>query len=98
MHRGYTSVLISSKSFISDYARGFDIDPSIIYEAPLPRTDLLINSSYRAQQRERIIREFPELGASSTSSTAPRSAKRRPPIRLRRQQPSPMPSITTSTT
>lgn len=62
MHRGYTSVLISSKSFISDYARGFDIDPSIIYEAPLPRTDLLINSSYRAQQRERIIREFPELG------------------------------------
>ena len=48
MHRGYTSVLISSKSFISDYARGFDIDPSIIYEAPLPRTDLLINSSYQS--------------------------------------------------
>ncbi len=88
MHRGYTSVLISSKSFISDYARGFDIDPSIIYEAPLPRTDLLINSSYRAQQRERIIREFPELGRKAQHRLLPHvPQKRRPPIRLRRQQP-----------
>ena len=78
MHRGYTSVLISSKSFISDYARGFDIDPSIIYEAPLPRTDLLINSSYRAQQRERIIREFPELGRKLNIVYCPTFRKKTP--------------------
>ena len=73
MHRGYTSVpTSSSKSFISDYARGFDIDPSaIIYEAPLPRTDLLINSSYRAQQRERIIREFPGTRAQAQHRLLP---------------------------
>lgn len=61
MHRGYTSVLISSKSFIDDYAAGFGIDPSIIYEAPLPRTDLLIDPVYRKEQRERILRRFPQL-------------------------------------
>ena len=99
MHRGYTSVLISSKSFISDYARGFDIDPSIIYEAPLPRTDLLINSSYRAQQHERIIREFPELGRKPTTHRlCPTFRKKTPANQTQAQQPSPMPSITTSTT
>lgn len=61
MHRGYTSVLISSKSFIDDYAAGFDIPTSIIHEAPLPRVDLLLDPEYRARQRARILARFPQL-------------------------------------
>lgn len=61
MHEGYTSVLISSMSFVKDYAAGFHIDPSIVYEAPLPRTDLLISQENRDAQRARIIASVPQL-------------------------------------
>lgn len=104
MHRGYTSVLISSKSFISDYARGFDIDPSIIYEAPLPRTDLLINSSYRAQQREhhprvpgtraqaqhRLLPHVPQKDArqSDSGGSSPRRCHRLRQVQPDREMPS----------
>ena len=61
MHEGYDSVLISSMSFIDDYVAGFKITPEIVYEAPLPRTDLLIDPANRAAQRGRILERFPEL-------------------------------------
>ena len=62
MHQGYSSVLISSRSFMHDYAAGFGISESIIVEAPLPRTDLLLNRDYRANRRSQILRRFPQLG------------------------------------
>lgn len=61
MHEGYTSVVISSKSFIKDYALGFNVDPKLIFECPLPRTDLLTSSSYRAAKRKEILDQYPEL-------------------------------------
>ena len=61
MHRGYDAVLISSKNFIADYAAGFGVDPSIILEAPLPKTDLLIDPDYRKAKCEEIYSEFPDL-------------------------------------
>lgn len=61
MHHGYDAVLISSKSFVDDFAAGFNVDPSIIFEAPLPRTDLLINSEYIKKQRKLILSKFPQL-------------------------------------
>ena len=106
MHRGYTSVLISSKSFISDYARGFDIDPSIIYEAPLPRTDLLNQQlvpgaaarthhprvpGTRAQAQHRLLPHVPQKDARQSDSGG--SSPRRC-HRLRQVQPDrEMPSV-----
>ncbi|WP_338323265.1 CDP-glycerol glycerophosphotransferase family protein [Bifidobacterium catulorum] len=78
MHQGYSSVLISSKSFIDDYAAGFGIDKSRIIEAPLPRTDLLTSPAYRNSQRARIIRLFPELGRKKNIVYCP-TFRRRPP-------------------
>ena len=61
MHHGYDVVLISSKSFLDDFAAGFNVDPSIVLEAPLPRADLLIDSKYIKHQRELILEKFPLL-------------------------------------
>lgn len=61
MHHGYDAVLISSKSFLNDFAAGFNVDPSIVLEAPLPRADLLIDSEYVKQRRELILKKFPSL-------------------------------------
>lgn len=61
MHHGYDMVLISSKSFINDFARGFNVDPSIIVEAPLPRTDLLIDPNFKKKEREKIFKAYPKL-------------------------------------
>lgn len=61
MHKGYDSILISSKSFIGDYSEGFGADPSVIYEAPLPKTDLLLSEEYKSCKRAEITRAFPRL-------------------------------------
>lgn len=61
MHQGYDAVLISSKQFINDYSAGFRVDPSIIVEAPLPKTDLLIDPNYKKTKREEIFSQFPNL-------------------------------------
>lgn len=106
MHRGYTSVLISSKSFISDYARGFDIDPSIIYEAPLrpvrsadqqlvpgaaARTHHPRVPGTRAQAQHRLLPHVPQKDARQSDSGG--SSPRRC-HRLRQVQPDrEMPSV-----
>lgn len=78
MHRGYTSVLISSTSFIDDYAAGFGIDPSIIVEAPLPRTDLLLSDAWRDRQRRMIRERFPALAGKRNIVYCPTFRKRQP--------------------
>ena len=78
MHRGYTSVLISSMSFIDDYAAGFGIDKSLIYEAPLPRTDLLVDPRNRSVQRERLLRKYPMLAGKRNIVYCPTFRKRTP--------------------
>lgn len=59
MHEGYDSALISSLSFADDFAAGLGIDKRILFEAPLPKTDLLIDPEYRAKQKEAIYRAVP---------------------------------------
>lgn len=61
MHEGYTDVLISSFDFINDYAEGFNIDPSLIREIPLPRVDLLKSTEYGKRKRTEIYAQFPDL-------------------------------------
>ena len=62
MHRGYDSILISSKSFIKDFAAGFDVDESLITEIPLPRVDLFTDKIYANKERKKILAKYPCLG------------------------------------
>lgn len=66
MHRGYTSVLVSSNTFREDFARTFDVDPSIVIEAALPRVDLLTDPAIRQRRRDAITSEFPSLANGET--------------------------------
>ena len=61
MHEGYTSILCSSFSFVDDISAGFNAQRSKMYEAPLPRVDLLIDNDERQRRRKEIFKTFPEL-------------------------------------
>ena len=61
MHEGYDSVVISSMDFIDDYVAGFNVSPDIVFECPLPKTDLLLDQSVRKKRRERILGCLPQL-------------------------------------
>lgn len=66
MHEGYNAIAVSSLAFRDDFAAGFDVDPSLLFEAPLPRTDLLVSPDSRAKQRSALLQRFPELQGKST--------------------------------
>lgn len=55
MHRGYTDILISSKSFERDYLEGFRCNPAVIREIPQPRADALTNPEERSRRRARAL-------------------------------------------
>jgi CDP-ribitol ribitolphosphotransferase len=61
MHEGYDSVLVSSMSFADDLAAGFNVPTSLLYEAPLPRVDLLIDPQARSRNRQRVFEALPQL-------------------------------------
>lgn len=79
MHEGYDAVAISSLAFRDDFAAGFNIDPSIIFEAPLPRTDLFLDDSHRRQQREAALAAYPQLAERKTIVYCPTYRKDIPP-------------------
>ena len=60
MHEGYDSVLISSMSFARDFASGMGITTDVLFEAPLPRTDLFISEKNRSEMREAIHQALPQ--------------------------------------
>ena len=61
MHRNYDHILISSRSFMRDYEEGFQMDPSIVEEIPLPKADLLTDPVHRAEKRAELLRRYPWL-------------------------------------
>lgn len=61
MHTGYDAVAISSLSFREQFAAGFNVDAAIIFEAPLPRVDLLRDPHHRACQRRALLDAYPVL-------------------------------------
>lgn len=71
IHRGYTAVLISSRAFADKFAEVFDVSPDILYEAPLPRADLLRSEDYRAKMRKAILSELPQLSQKKNIVYAP---------------------------
>lgn len=66
MHEGYTSVLVSAASFTDDFAATFNVDPSIVYEAPLPRVDRLVSEEVRRRKRAELAAAFPVLAEGKT--------------------------------
>lgn len=63
MHEGYTSILISSFSFLDDFKEGFGTDGSNVVEIPLPRVDALVDKGYRGARRHDLERRYPTLAA-----------------------------------
>ncbi len=66
MHDGYDSILCSSLSFVDDIRAGFGAPREKMYEAPLPRVDLLVDPDVRAARRAEILAAYPELAGKKT--------------------------------
>lgn len=66
MHEGYDAVAVSSLNFRDDLAAGFNVDPSIVFEAPLPRVDLLRDPHFSAEQRNAFLQNHPEMAGKQT--------------------------------
>lgn len=98
MHEGYDAVAVSSLNFRDDLAAGFNVDPSIVFEAPLPRVDLLRDPAFRSRQREAFLREHPEMAGKKTIVYCRPSARRHRPTRRRRCRTCSRPSISMSST
>lgn len=66
MHEGYDAIATSSLSFADEFAAAFNVAPAKLFEAPLPRVDLLLNEQHRARQREAILTAYPQLRGRET--------------------------------
>ena len=62
MHEGYDAIATSSLRC----AAAFNTDKSTLFEAPLPRVDLLLDEQHRARQREAILAAYPQLRGRET--------------------------------
>lgn len=66
MHEGYDAIATSSLSFADEFAAAFNAAPGKLFEAPLPRVDLLLDEQHRARQREAILATYPQLRERET--------------------------------
>ena len=66
MHAGYDSILCSSLSFVEKLRASFGAPREKMYEAPLPRVDLLVDPAVRATRRAEILAAYPELAGKKT--------------------------------
>lgn len=75
MHRGYTSILISSKKFENDFIEGFgltdDEADAILEEIPLPRCDFLSNPEAVLKRRKTLEEKIPRLSEKTNILYAP---------------------------
>ena len=80
MHEGYDAVAVSSLNFRDDLAAGFNVDPSIVFEAPLPRVDLLRDPAVSLRGSARpSCRDHPEMAGKKTIVYCPTFRKTPPP-------------------
>lgn len=66
MHEGYDAIATSSLSFADEFAAAFNVAPGKLFEAPLPRVDILLDEQNRARQREAILAAYPQLRGRKT--------------------------------
>lgn len=98
MHEGYDAIATSSLSFADEFAAAFNAEPAKLFEAPLPRVDLLLDEAHRTRQRKAILAAYRSCADARPSSTAPPSASSQRPTRPRPQPRSSMPSTSTAST
>ena len=78
MHEGYDAIATSSLSFADEFAAAFNADKDTLFEAPLPRVDLLLDEQHRARQREVILTAYPQLRGRKTIVYCPTFRKQPP--------------------
>lgn len=61
MHRNYTYVLCAGEGYKDDLVRQFNCDESIIRIIPLPRLDLLNDSNYIKELKNKIYKNYPSI-------------------------------------
>ena len=61
MHKNYDCIVISSMSFAKDFLEGFNANPKLLAEIPLPRTDILTDSDKAKNKRSEIMQKYPVL-------------------------------------
>lgn len=66
MHEGYDAIAISSMGFAREFAAAFNANADRLFEAPLPRVDLLLDERNRAHQRAAILDAYPQLRGRET--------------------------------
>jgi len=71
MHENYDYVLCSSEFCRPIYAAAFGYPEDKVRVMPLPRTDLLKNEAFMAEQRRRIYDRYPELREKPSVLYAP---------------------------
>ena len=75
MHRGYTDILISSKSFERDFIEGFGLTKKEarekLHEIPLPRCDFFLDEKSVQEVRNKLINKYPKLAEKKNVLYAP---------------------------
>lgn len=61
MHKNYDYALASSKNCIKAMSEVFSCNPDIIKVIPLPRVDLLLDTSIKTQKIEEISNKYPKI-------------------------------------
>lgn len=79
MHEGYDAIAISSMSFADEFAAAFNANKSKLFEAPLPRVDLLLSEEHRTQQRKAVLAAYPQLRGRETIVYCPTFRKQPAP-------------------
>lgn len=78
MHEGYDAIAISSLAFAEPFAAAFNASADALFEAPLPRVDLLLDPAHRAREREAIFAAHPSLRGRQTIVYCPTFRKQPP--------------------
>ena len=75
MHKGYDYILASSQASIPYFAEAFGYPEDRFRVLPLPRTDLLKDGAYQAEQKNKILESHPELSGRKIVLYAPTMRK-----------------------
>ncbi len=70
-HNTYTDVFVSAESVTRCYAEAFGCPEEIIKPMGTPRTDIYFDKDFVASGREKLLKQFPEIGSRKIILYAP---------------------------
>lgn len=71
MHKNYNYILTSSKNCIKSISEVFNCDESKVYSVPLPRIDLIKNTKYLEEIKNKILEKYKTLNTKTNILYAP---------------------------